>query len=239
MVGDARGDVLRGGEGGGARPPARRRDDRVAVEQPGAPVDVLADHAAVLRGALDGGAHVRRRQARRGLEGKCHRARDERRRHRGPAVDRVAGRRRKMPSEWFEAAGGAECSAAAPTVSACTAAAGDPTVVWLSPELPAATTTVLPLVATALLTVWLIESIPSEAVEVPRLIEMTRTLDRLAHQSIPALIALAVPEPRKLSALATDRLAPGATPAYLAALGLPVPSPTAIDATWVPCPWSS
>src|SRR3990170_4386820 len=143
-----------------------------------------------------------------------------------------------MPSEWFEAPTGADHPATAPTVMAPAAAPGDPIVVGSSPEFPAATTTIFP-AAAALFTAWLTPSKPSDGVEVPRLIEMTRALARPAHQSIPAITWLSDPEPAEFRTLAAESEAPGATPPYLAASGPPVESPTAIAATWVPCPLSS
>jgi hypothetical protein len=108
-----------------------------------------------------------------------------------------------------------------------------------SPELPAATTTTFPFSTTARLTDRLMASWPSEATELPRLMEITLTFGRSAHQSIPAITWVAVPDPWAFRTLATDRLAPGATPPKVAAWEPPVPSPAAMDATCVPWPWSS
>ncbi len=104
--------------------------------------------------------------------------------------------------------------------------------------MPAATTTTLP-AATALFTDWLMPSFPSDAVEVPRLIEITRTLGRAAHQSMPAITCAIEPEPAEFRTFAADSPAPGATPPYLDASPPPVESPVAIAATCVPWPWSS
>src|SRR5437762_2513976 len=97
----------------------------------------------------------------------------------GPRLEKKS---RKIPSEWLALAGSTEYSATEPTVMAFAAAPGDTTVSGMSPELPAATTTTLFFSETALFTAWLIESVPSEALSLPRLIEMTSTEARFAHQ---------------------------------------------------------
>src|SRR4030095_11474133 len=103
------------------------------------------------------------------------------------------------------------------------AAPGEPTVLGPSPELPAATTTTFPFSTTARLTDRLMASWPSEATEPPRLMEITLTFGRSAHQSIPAITWLAVPDPREFRTLATDRLGAGATPPQGSAWGAPAP----------------
>ena len=66
----------------------------------------------------------------------------------------------------------ADHSATAPTVMAFSAAPGEPIDDWSAPELPAATTTILPPSLAAELTAWLNASWPSEGSRVPKLIEM-------------------------------------------------------------------
>ena len=80
------------------------------------------------------------------------------------------------------------------------AAPGEPTVPGSSPELPAATTTTLPL-STAALAAWLSASFPSEGASEPRLIEMIWA-PWSTHQSIPAITWLSGPEPDWSSTLA-------------------------------------
>src|SRR5205823_4143263 len=106
--------------------------------------------------------------------------------------------------------GGAERSAQAPTVMACVAAPGEPTLAGMSPELPAATTTTT-LPATAALAAWLSASLPSEAASEPRLIEMRFTPCE-THQSMPAMTWLSGPDPLASSTLAAWIATPGATP---------------------------
>ena len=104
-----------------------------------------------------------------------------------------------------------------------------------SPEFPAAATTTFPS-ATAAFTARLSTSEPSEGNRVPRLIEMTSTSGAAAHHSIPATIPLSSPDPWPSRTFPAHRPAAGATPAKRAAWEPPTPSPTAIEATWVPWP---
>ena len=104
-----------------------------------------------------------------------------------------------------------------------------------SPAFPAAATTIFPL-ATALFAAMPRTSEPSDGSSDPRLIEIASTSGESTHQSIASMIPDSLPDPWALRTLPTQSPAAGATPPSLAALGPPTPSPTAIEATWVPCP---
>ena len=68
---------------------------------------------------------------------------------------------------------------------------------------------------------------------------ITSTLARAAHHSIPSTTSESWPIPIASSTFTADSDAAGATPLKSDAMDPPVPSPAAIDATCVPCPWSS
>ncbi len=121
------------------------------------------------------------------------------------------------------------------TVSASSAAPGNPTVPLPGPLLPAATTKRVPVVRLIWLSAWLDTSVPSVAPP-PRLMLTTLAPERPAH-SMPAMMSDVHPEPSSSSTLPTRSLAPGATP--LRSSSDAAPLPRTVAATWVPCPCPS
>ena len=55
------------------------------------------------------------------------------------------------------------------------------------------------------------------------------------HHSMAAMMPLRAPDPSEFKTLAARISAPGATPRSRTPSTLPVPSPAAVAATWVPC----
>ncbi len=142
-----------------------------------------------------------------------------------------------MPSSCRAVPGGAEWSETAPTVIAPAATPGALIVPGPSPLLPAATTTTSP-PATAASTALLTASDPSVP-SLPSERESTSTPGCSWHHWTEAATLLSDPEPELFSTFAAYRSAAGATPPNVAADVPPTPSPAAMAATWVPCPWSS
>lgn len=125
----------------------------------------------------------------------------------------------------------------APTVSAASAAPGDPTVDGPGPALPAATTKRVSVDAVRVLTAWLIGSVPSVSASEPRLMLTTLACWEAAH-SMPSMTDDSEPKPSSPSTLPISRSARGATPRRVPEDAAPVP-PT-VAATCVPWPkWSS
>ncbi len=133
-----------------------------------------------------------------------------------------------------QAASSAESTA--PTVSAASAAPGEPMDDG-APVLPAAMTNRAPVSRDRLSTASAIGSVPSLGSVEPRLMEtMSASTSRAAH-SMPAMICDSLPEPESFSTLPIARSAPGATPFSLPSEAAPLP-PT-VEATCVPCPLRS
>ena len=116
--------------------------------------------------------------------------------------------------------------------------AGLATEPGMSPVFPAAATTTMP-PATAALAAWLTASSPSDPSSEVTLTLITSTLARAAHHSMPSTTSESCPIPLASSTFTADSDAAGATPLKSEAMEPPVPSPAAIEATCVPCPWSS
>ena len=108
-----------------------------------------------------------------------------------------------------------------------------------SPLLPAAATTILP-PATAASTACEMASSPSDGRSEPRLSEITSTAGRAAHHWMPCTSSESSPLPVLSMTLTAESAASGATPFIVSGIEPgPTPSPTATDATNVPCPLSS
>ena len=125
-----------------------------------------------------------------------------------------------------------------PTVIASAAAPGDPIEVRSVARVPAATTTIFPS-ATAAFAARLSASPPSEGSIVPRLIEMMSTSGLAAHHSMPATILALGAGSLGVQDLARPQRGARRHAAVPTGRPPPTPSPTAIEATCVPWPWSS
>ena len=266
VVPDRAGDPVVRRERCGAARAGRLRDGRVAVQQAGAPLVVLARCADVVRGALDVVHHLRGRPRRLLAHDQQGRAGDERRRHRRAAIRDVsvvvelksaavmftpgavmsgliravgrrasAGERREVRAalrtrpvgggaDRDRIVGGAGRRDASPGRRRCCRPRRPRPCAGSEPRRrPRA------------------RSRPARRRERPNR-GSSRSRPRSTGPRTTGCRGRRASRRRSRSRRAPSRPtgpALGATPLYEAALDPPVPSPTAIEATWVPCPLSS